>query len=488
MFCQLDYLRRCTPRTKDIRRALDGLPKTLDDTYARTLERIDEQKWEDAHRIFQCVAVASRPLRVDELAQFLSFDYEAEPTPTFQDDWHPEDPAHTVLSMCSSLLVIVKPEDYESPIVQFAHFSAQEYLMSTRLAEAKDTISRFHVSTTPAHTLVAQACLGLLLHLDETVTKESLENFPLAEYAAEYWVGHARIEDVSSKVQDGMKRLFDPGKIHFSVWVWIYDPECHEYGWNQLGPERSGRSEHPGKARATPLQYAAFCDLHDITKFLIVEHSQDVNARGFKHKETPLHLASRRGHADIARLLLEHGADGNAQNDDGSTPLLLSSSQGHAEVARIVLEQGADTETRNHADWSPLMLVLMEGHVEVVRLLLKHNADENALNKWDWTPLHVASGFGCAGGARLLLERGVDANARNADQSTPLHLASSSSFRLEERLDVVRLLVQYGSDINARDDKGRTPFMVATEKGEDYEMIQPIMQVLLECGAEDHRK
>ena len=481
MFCQLDSLRRCIPRTRDIQRALDELPETLDETYARTLERIDEKKWKYAHIFFQCVAVASRPLRVDELAQFLSFDYEveaAELTPTFQADWHPEDPARTVLSMCSSLLVIVKPEGYDSPIVQFAHFSAQEYLMSARLAEEKDTISRYHVSTTPAHTVVAQACLGLLLHLDETVTKDSLKNFPLAEYAAEYWVGHVRIEDVSSKVQDGIKQTFHPGKIHFSVWVWIYDIAYDRLPW--LRPERS---ERPGNARATPLHYATFCDMYEVAKFLIVEHSQDVNAQGFDDKETPLHVASDRGHADLAQLLLEHDADGNAQDDIGRTPLHMSSEYGHVEVARILLEQGADTETRDRGDTSPLEQATSEGHVEVVRLLLEHGADANTQGNDDWTPLHVASFNGRVGVARVLLEHGVDANARNVKHETPLHLASSYSFNLVERLDVIRSLVQYGSDINARDNKGRNPFMVATEEGH-----HEIMQVLLECGAEDHRK
>jgi hypothetical protein len=100
--------------------------------------------------------------------------------------------AHTVLSICSSLLAVVKLRD-GSPIVQFAHFSVKEYLMSTRLTKAKGSISRFHVSMTPAHSIVAQACLGVLLHLDENITNDGLEKFPLVEYAAEHWVGHARV-------------------------------------------------------------------------------------------------------------------------------------------------------------------------------------------------------------------------------------------------------------------------------------------------------
>ena len=350
--------------------------------------------------------------------------------------------------------------------------------MSARLSEAKDTTSRFHFSMTSAHTLVAQACLGLLLHLDETVTEDSLKNFPLSEYAAKYWVGHARNEYVSSKVQDGMKRLCDPGRSHLSVWVWIYDLEYNTHPW-----DRPKRSERPGKARATSLHYAALCGMYDVAKFLIVERSQDVNARGFHSKETVLHVASRCGHADIAQLLLEHDADGNAQDDDGHTPLNRSSKFGHVEVVRILLEHGADTEICEHANRSPLVLASREGHVGIARLLLSHGADANASTSNGWTPLSFASYNAHVVVARVLLEHGADANAENADYETPLHLAACASNRLEKRLDVVRLLVQYGSDIHAQDGEGRTPFMVATEKGR-----HKIMEILLECGAEDHRK
>ena len=71
MFCQLDRLRRClSPR---IRQALNELPETLDETYERTLLDFDEENWAYAHRLFQCIVVARRPLSVEELAEFLAF-------------------------------------------------------------------------------------------------------------------------------------------------------------------------------------------------------------------------------------------------------------------------------------------------------------------------------------------------------------------------------------------------------------------------------
>jgi hypothetical protein len=145
-----------------IRHALAELPETLDETYQRTLREIKKAEWEIAHRLFQIVAVARRPLRVKELAELLAFDFEAAPIPKFREDWRLEDPVKAVLSRCSSLLAIV-----DGNIIQFSHFSVQEFLTSARLAEASDILSRrYHISMTPAHTLMAQSCLGILLHLD----------------------------------------------------------------------------------------------------------------------------------------------------------------------------------------------------------------------------------------------------------------------------------------------------------------------------------
>ena len=56
MFCQLDRLRRClSPR---IRRALEELPETLDETHERTLLDIDDENWAYTHCLFQCIVVA----------------------------------------------------------------------------------------------------------------------------------------------------------------------------------------------------------------------------------------------------------------------------------------------------------------------------------------------------------------------------------------------------------------------------------------------
>src|ERR1700730_74007 len=102
--CQLGHLRLCLPER--IPRALSELPETLDETYERALKAIDKARWELAHRLLQFVAVASRPPRIEELSQFLGFDFTAGTIPKFHEDWLLDDPVDAVLSSTSSLLAI----------------------------------------------------------------------------------------------------------------------------------------------------------------------------------------------------------------------------------------------------------------------------------------------------------------------------------------------------------------------------------------------
>ena len=534
MTCQLQYLRHCLRQR--IRRALDELPETLDETYDRTLEEIGKQSWEYAHRLFQCVAAASRPLRIEELAEFLAFDFDTDSTPTLREDWREEDPAHAVRSTCSSLLAIVDVDG--SSVIQFAHFSVKEYLTSKRLAESKDTISRFHVSMTLAHTIVARACLGVLLHIDENITKDDLKRFALARYAAMLWVGHARFQDVSQNIQDGMRRLFDPNNHHLSVWVSIYDPEpgigdsvsgghssedissehpSYEYTSSEDTSFEESSFECPPQAMATPLHYAAYWGLHEIAQFLIVEHSQDVDALGFGLNETPLSVASRRGYPKVARVLLQHGADTDTVDNEGDSPLDWASEGGHSEGVRVLLEYDAGANSSLRGRRTALHTASTSGQVAVVRLLLENGLDANAKFANDMTSLHLATNdriaqvlleygadpnardgknqtplhgviwFEGSKAARVLLENGVDVNARDFKNRTPLHLESWSGY-----LDCVRVLLQHNADIHARDDKGRTPFQAVSQRAEraapsPLKEYQKVMQLLLEHGVEDYR-
>jgi hypothetical protein len=76
VFCQLEVLRDCLPPS--VRRTLDELPESLDETYERILKEIKRPNRDHARRLLSCLVAAVRPLQVKELSEVLAVDYEDE--------------------------------------------------------------------------------------------------------------------------------------------------------------------------------------------------------------------------------------------------------------------------------------------------------------------------------------------------------------------------------------------------------------------------
>ena len=382
-----------------IRKALNELPITLDDTYERILQGIPKEKYQHAHRLFQCIVAAIRPLRVEELAEIFAIEFGPNEVADFVEGWRPENPEEAVLSACSSLIAII--DDQGSKIVQFSHFSVKEYLTSDRLQRSEiGNICHYHVILEPAHTLLAWACVAVLLQLDEKVDKERVATFRLAWYAAEHWVDHTKFENVESQVEDALEHLFNPIKPHLRACIWMYDVEKKRSRFT------GGPNHQPPPLEATSLYYAASLGFSGLSKRLITTHAEDVNAKCNENR-TPLFVACRRGHVDVARLLLDHGGDMNVQTVSEMMPLHIASSNGHLEVARLLLERGAPLNPQTKRKDTPLCLASEFGHLEVVRLLLDHGADVHIRGEKDRTLHQVATYHGHHDIAQLLLERGA---------------------------------------------------------------------------------
>ena len=182
------------------------MPRTLDKTYEHALLAIDGEMRQYAQRLFQCLAVSIRPLRVEELADILAVRFDAGVLPKFNPDWRLGNPEEAVLSVCSNLISIVNVDG--SQIVQFSHFSVKEFLTSDRLATAIEDISGYHIRPHSAHTILAQASLSVLLQLDDHIDRDDIKNFPLSSYAAQHWVTHGQFEGVSPVIQGAMEHLF----------------------------------------------------------------------------------------------------------------------------------------------------------------------------------------------------------------------------------------------------------------------------------------
>jgi ankyrin repeat protein len=491
-----------------IRQTLDQLPETLDDTYARMLSQIPPVNRANAHLMLQCLMVAVRPLRVEELAELLAFEFGTgrAAVPKYRADWRPNDQVHAVQTTCSSLISIV--DDSDSQVVQFSHFSVKEFLMSNRLTSSLGDFSQYQILPIPAHTIIAQACLGYLLHLDGAVDEGIVKGFPLAEYAAKHWVAHAQFEDVASSVKDGMETLFDCDKPHFAAWVGTYDMD------GEFFPDIPDSSS----MIPTPLYYSSLCGFADLVEHLSTKHPQHVNAIGGKCK-FPLLAALVGKHSLVAEILLRHGAnvdirglrewtplheairscvgmvqsllnkgaDVNCRQVDLRTPLHLAAYYGELKVAQVLVEHKADVNSQDNEGQTPMYLLLQnttrdnDDILNLARLLLEHGTDINLRTTDEWTLLHGAAYWGGLENMRVLLDYGANPNAENKEGETPLHLVSQSRLSYQERhggVGIVRLLLEHGVDLNARRKDGWTSLHLAAFKGR-----VEVAQVLLDHGA-----
>lgn len=135
----------------------------------------------------------------------------------------------------------------------------------------------------------------------------------------------------------------------------------------------------------------------------------------------------------------------NTYSPDGFTPLGLAAFFGHLEIARLLLDRGAEINgwgrptvpyvPRNQA----LHAALAGSHPEVARLLVERGAEIDQFDSAGWTPLHHAAYGGDLDSAALLLARGADVNARREGAATPLGRALE-----KERHAVADLLRQHG--------------------------------------------
>jgi len=163
------------------------------------------------------------------------------------------------------LVSIVDDED-GFQVVHFSHFSVKERprRRGCQWLVQVQTSHGFIFFLEPAHTILAKACLGVPLRLGELVDEDNVEDkFPLARYAAEYWVGHGQFQNVTSHIlREGMGHLFDPDKPHFAAWLQVHDIDT-EPPYQSILRYFADLDDKESNS-ATPLYYAALCGFHDL--------------------------------------------------------------------------------------------------------------------------------------------------------------------------------------------------------------------------------
>ncbi len=186
-------------------------------------------------------------------------------------------------------------------------------------------------------------------------------------------------------------------------------------------------------------------------------------------EDTPLHVAAQTGHSDVARALLEKGAEVNLKNARGDTPLLNAFCpvwRGKTPRADCFFNQACRNSENALQD--------------MVKLLLAHGADVNIADViCKETPLHQAARHGHTRVVCELIKSGAWVNVQNEEDDTPLLLALQQPQGERNTQHVVQALLQAGADPNMVGAHGRSPLQQVDEDYEDFFVYR-----LIKAGAD----
>ena len=189
--------------------------------------------------------------------------------------------------------------------------------------------------------------------------------------------------------------------------------------------------------------------------------------------------AAEQENEDVARFLLQNGADVNVDDPvSGSSLLTWACFYANEPFAKMLVQYGADVNKPDNAGRTPLMLAAQSGKLDLVEYLVKCNADILKRDVEGYTALMDACIYGYLDVVDYLADRGVLCDDKATDGITTLMAAALSG-----SLPIVKYLLDHNVNKDAQDNRGRTALTYAAIN--DH---LPIFQMLQEAGLDKHHK
>ncbi|KAJ7246198.1 ankyrin repeat-containing domain protein [Mycena rebaudengoi] len=476
--CLLLELSRCR-RQNELEETLENLPNDLFGIYDRFLESIRPQDLVYATGVLRWLLFSTRSLNLTELADAVAFDFSNQTRYTYDRSLRMDN----VTAIPEWLGGLITFRDYD------------------------DTF-RYDFGQGKSHGFLAQSCIGYLLHFtDHPLDTQTVDNHPLAKYAAKRWCHHLlRSNDQLGMTSDAMLLLDDRSNQYTALshlrnlyYVSTSQPGsypeisplllCSEEGYIE-GVRRLLEKDVDVNSQDRALEAASHQGHTEVVRLLLGSGADAKAVEGGK----ALQSACTNGHAEIVRLLLASGADANSPGTSLGTPLQAASSHGNTDITRILLEAGADRNLEGGNYGSALAAAAMNGHIDPVRLLLANGADVNinAQDKLYGTRVQAGSGDQCP--ARILgrriagrinerthghyaftLDNGAYVDIPGVVGDSALRVAAENG-----HIEAVRLLLENGADVNPQTEGWQmgSALLAASRHGH-----MKIVQLLLDNGA-----
>ena len=397
----------------EIELALQELPVGLDETYKRTLRRIESQE-KSRQRLARKVlswVVYKEILSISELQHAVAVQFGK---PNLDKNFIPS--VEMIGSVCAGLITI----DTQSDVVRMVHATTHKYLEGT---------TKFWFPE--PETYMAMTCVTYLsfepfesgfCQTDEEFDKRR-QLYPLYDYAAENWGHHARKASLGSD-ESVLDFLRSEAKVSASTQILFKS----KYYWSG-----SGYSQDVPRG-IIGVHLAAYFGLSEIMAALL-ENSDHLNIKDGLGR-TPLLWAAEEGHYEVVKLLIEKGAELEPKDRWYRTPLLWAVQNKHGPMVELLLKKGAMLESRDSHGHTPLLCAAESGYEAVVKLLLEKDADLESKTdshyRHIWTPLSLAAKNGHEAVVKLLIEKGADVEYKDSDYNTRISPIDVAAEMLED--------------------------------------------------------
>jgi len=426
------------------------LYKVYDSVYEdNTEENLNSRKF--ASRAFKWMICAMRPLSIKELTEIVSIN---------DDGAKDEITVEELLSFCSNFII----SDFDGT-AQFPHLSVREYLRIRKIDE-------IHVySPEQAHIQAAVTCLAYLSHPQTHITEFRMSERIVDEYPLLYWIDHlaAVMPQNRSKVLQHLYSEFLSKKHGRSLMLdWLNTISTIDQ--NLVPYKQYSRLSQAVSEPLNPLFAGCIWGLIDmIPKSSMTTHK--LNKLNIWTK-SGLILAGLYEHYFVVKLLLEKGADVNAQGGYYGNALHAACCQRNPKIVQLLLEKGANVNAQEECQ-TALQAACQTGSKIFVRLLLDKQANINAQGGYFGNALQAACCDGNQGIVQLLLDRGANVNTQGGQYGNALQAACIADFK-----DIVQLLLDRGADVNAQGGYFGNALQAACSTGN-----RVIVRLLLDNGA-----
>lgn len=221
-----------------------------------------------------------------------------------------------------------------------------------------------------------------------------------------------------------------------------------------------------GQDPRTPLCVAMVSNFIYIAQLLLKMGKDAKENMDLRLGRNALHVASDTKSADLVQHILEESLFENidVMDVEGNTALHIAVSRNSLECTRLLLESGADPNAQNNQGNTALHLAVSTNSLKCTHLLLHSGADPNVQNNQKASALHIAARLGHEGPMKLLLDKGADPNLTDQDLNVPLHLVIYLK-NLDLSCLLVDILLQHLRNkkvmVNKKDKNGITALHVA---------------------------